>query len=275
MFNVTCIDPFTKWAEAFPAPNKDAATVARIIVEQVICRFGTPLAIVTDRAKELDGDTCVRSAGSYTLTSSERQRIRLYNKETNAAAERFHRTLNRIIGKMIDENQRDWDSLLPYVMAAYRSSRHEAAQFTPNNLMLGREVRAPIDIVYGSPETTPKCTYDDYADELQHLHELQDAYTHVREHLQEAAQRSKRYYACSSAATQCWRLGFLLQPTETCWFARINGAESSLDPFLVVAVLGPVNLKLQRSRRAKPFVTHVDKVKPYLAEKLPKLWIDD
>jgi len=53
---LTCVDPFTKWAEDFPAPYKEAATLARIIVEQVICRFGTPLAIVTDRAKELDGE---------------------------------------------------------------------------------------------------------------------------------------------------------------------------------------------------------------------------
>jgi len=47
VFIVTCIDPFTKWAE-------EAATIARIIVEHVICRFGIPLSIVTDRAKELE-----------------------------------------------------------------------------------------------------------------------------------------------------------------------------------------------------------------------------
>jgi len=53
------------------------------------------------------------------------------------------------------------------------------------------------------------------------------------------------------------------------WSRKFSG------PFLVVAFLGPINLKLQRSRRAKPFVTHVDKVKPYVAEKLPKPWIDE
>jgi len=60
---------------------------------------------------------------------------------------------------MIDENQRDRDSLLSHAMAVYRSSRHEVTQFTLNYLMLGREVRAPVDIVYGSPKTTPKYTY--------------------------------------------------------------------------------------------------------------------
>ena len=53
-----------------------------------------------------------------------------------------------------------------------------------------------------------------------------------------------------------------------------------MEPKVLWTVLGcsrhwTVNLKLQRSRKAKPFVTHVDKVKPYVAEKLPKPWIDE
>ena len=164
VFILTCVDPFTKWAEAFPAPNKEAVTLARIIVEQVICRFGTPLAIVTDRAKELDG---VLMREICRLLDVDKLRTTAYKASTNAVAERFHRTLNSMIGRMIDEFQRDWDSLLPYVMAAYRSSRHEATQYTPNFLMMGREVRAPVDIVYGSPDASQPGSYDSYADGMQ------------------------------------------------------------------------------------------------------------
>jgi len=189
VFIVTCIDPFTKWAEAFPSPNKDASTMARIIVEQVICRFGTPLSIVTDCAKDLDGDLMREICR---LLDVDKLRSTAYKASTNAAAERFHRTLNIMIGRMIDEHHRDWDSLLQYVMAAYRSSRHEATHFTPNYLMMGREVRAPVDIVYAVPETAQPSTYDDYADELHHR--MTSAYSLVRENLQEEARRSKRYY---------------------------------------------------------------------------------
>ena len=38
-------------------------------------------------------------------------------------------------------------------------------------------------------------------------------------------------------------------------------------------VLGPVNLMLQRNRRAKPLCVHVDKVKPYVADVLPQSWL--
>ena len=45
--------------------------------------------------------------------------------------------------------QKDWAERLPYVMAAYRASRHEATGFSPNLLVFGPEVRASIALVLG------------------------------------------------------------------------------------------------------------------------------
>jgi len=115
-----------------------------------------------------------------------------YKASTNAAVERFYRTLNSMMGRVVDEHQRDWDTVLLYVMAAYRSSRHEVTQYSPNYLLMGRDVRAPVELVYGSPETTTLVTYDDYAEELEDR--LRRSYDLVRRHLGEAAVRCKRYY---------------------------------------------------------------------------------
>jgi len=146
VYIVTCIDPFTKWAEAFPIPNKEAATVARVLVEQVICRFGTPLAGTSDRGKEVDEQLMQEICR---LLDVDKLRTTAYKRSTNGVVERFHATLNALIGRVIDDNQHDWDTILPYVMAAYRGSRNETTGYSPNALNLGREVRAPVDIVYG------------------------------------------------------------------------------------------------------------------------------
>ena len=45
-------------------------------------------------------------------------------------------------------------------------------------------------------------------------------------------------------------------------------------PFLVTKVIGPVNVMLQRSKRAHPFCTHVDKLKPYEADVMPASWLE-
>jgi len=52
---LTGVDAFSKWAEAFAIPNREAKTVARDLVEQVFCHLGTPVALLTDSAGELDG----------------------------------------------------------------------------------------------------------------------------------------------------------------------------------------------------------------------------
>ena len=161
----------------------------RILVEQVVCRFGVPLAILSDRGKEVDGQLMSEICK---LLCVDKMRTTACKPSTNAAVERFHRTMNSMLGRMVEENQRDWDTLLPYVMAAYRSSRHEATQYTPNYLMLGREVHAPVDIVYGCPETSGPSNYDDYADELEER--LKRAYHFVRGHLKASAQRNRKYY---------------------------------------------------------------------------------
>jgi len=45
-------------------------------------------------------------------------------------------------------------------------------------------------------------------------------------------------------------------------------------PFLVIATPSAVTVRLQRTKGAKPFVVHGDKVKPYLAN-TPKSWISE
>ena len=60
--------------------------------------------------------------------------------------------MNAILAKTIDEHQRDWDSQLPFAMAAYRVSRYEGTDYSLNFLVLGYEVQVPMDLKYGAPD---------------------------------------------------------------------------------------------------------------------------
>ena len=189
VYILTCIDVFTKWTEAFPLPNKEAAVVARVLVEQVFCRFGVPIALLSDNGNEVDSSIMREICR---LLDVDKLRTTFYKASTNAAIERFHRTLNSMLGKVINEKQSDWDLLLPYVMAVYRSSRHDSTAYTPNFLTLGREVRAPVDIMYGTGPVDTADSYDGFVEDVQIR--MQIAYDLVRQHIGEAAQRNKRYY---------------------------------------------------------------------------------
>ena len=75
---LTCYDDWTKWAEAFPLRNKEAETVAKVLVEQVFIRFGAPLSILSDQGKEVDGrimaEVC-RLFGIEKLRANQRRTV--------------------------------------------------------------------------------------------------------------------------------------------------------------------------------------------------------
>ena len=78
-------------------------------------------------------------------------------------------------------------------MAAYRSSKHESTGYSPNLLTLGREARAPIDIVLGLPNAEEQQeNYDTYVETLSDR--MREAYSFVRKEIGRAAERNKKYY---------------------------------------------------------------------------------
>jgi transposase InsO family protein len=266
---LTCIDPFTKWVEAFPLRNKEAETVAKVLVEQVFTRFGIPIALLSDKGKEVDGNIM---KAVCRMLDIDKLHTTAYKASTNAAIERFHKTMNSMLGKFIEEHQRDWDSRLPFVMAAYRASKHDSTGYSPNLLTLGRETRAPVDIVFDLPDPDgTNETYDGYVEKLES--KMREAYKFVRGELGQAAERNKRYYDLRVRPRKYevgdWVYYFnprTFRGRQDKWSRKYSG------PFLVVAVTSPVNVTLQKSKNAKTFVTHIDKVKPYLADH-PLSWL--
>ena len=75
-------------------------------------------------------------------------------------------------------------------MAAYRATVHQSTNYSLNYLMFAREVRAPADLVFGTPNEQPPASYDDYSSTMEDRQKR--AYCFVREHLGKNAERLKR-----------------------------------------------------------------------------------
>ena len=43
------MDYFTKWPEAYPMPDQEATTIAEVLIQQWVLRFGTPFQIHSDQ----------------------------------------------------------------------------------------------------------------------------------------------------------------------------------------------------------------------------------
>ena len=61
----------------------------------------------------------------------------------NSYAERVIGTVTSQLRTCVEHTHLEWDDLLDTVMSAYRATPHSATGFSPNMVMLGREVRLP------------------------------------------------------------------------------------------------------------------------------------
>ena len=265
---LTAIDYFSRWTEAFPVRNQEATTVAKILVEQVFVRFGVPLQILSDQGPNFESGLFQEMCR---LLGIDKVRTSPYQPRTNGMIERWHRTLNSMLGKVVGENQRDWHERLPYVMAAYRATEHSRTGFSPNYLFVGREARAPVDLTL-TTEVIDDQSPAEYV--VRQRRRIQEAYEYVREFSGKMAMQQKRRYDLRVKPKKFERGDWVwyLYPRRRVgkspkWASLYTG------PYLVVRVLGSLTYQIQKSRRANMQVVHVDKLKRVLGE-VPKSWLD-
>ncbi|CAC5375779.1 unnamed protein product [Mytilus coruscus] len=126
----------------------EAKTVAKIIVEEVIVRFGVPQWIHSDQGRKFES---LLFQEMCRILNIKKTRTTLYHPKSDGMVERFNKTLATMLSSFVEQNQRNWDEYIPFVMMAYRASEHETTGQTPNSLMLGRELSTPLDIMYEMP----------------------------------------------------------------------------------------------------------------------------
>ena len=60
--------------------------------------------------------------------------------------ERACRSVPVVLSAYVSQNQKDSDVYLPLLMVAFRSSVHSTLGVSPSEMMLGRQIRLPIDL---------------------------------------------------------------------------------------------------------------------------------
>lgn len=169
-----------------------------------------------------------------------------------------------MLSTFVQESQRDWDLQLPYVMMAYRSSEHDTTGLTPNQMMLGRDVEIPLDLVVGLPleedATPPEAT--EYNQTLRER--LNRAYEAARENTGRRVIRQKKNY--DRRVNPCD-----LREGSPVWLYAPNkktGISPKLQrswegPWMIVKKLGDVLYKIKKSQKSKPRVVHADRLRKF------------
>ena len=86
------------------------------------------------------------------LLEIHKQKATPYRPASNAQVERYNRTLMTMIRCFVSKSHDDWDEYLQVLAGAIRSTVQRNTGFTPNMLMLGREVSTPLDVMLGTTQ---------------------------------------------------------------------------------------------------------------------------
>ncbi|GBM32013.1 hypothetical protein AVEN_161807-1 [Araneus ventricosus] len=111
--------------------------------------------------------------------------------ECDGMVKRFIRTILNNLSLFVSKNQTDWDSHLTLFLLSYRKADDEVTGSTPAELLFGRTLRLPCDILFGRPSNTPSSP-NEYLNNLESY--LDSVYTFTRERINLTSERMKTRY---------------------------------------------------------------------------------
>ena len=258
MYVLVVADYFTKWTEAYPIPNQEATTVASKLVDEVFFRFSPPEQLHSDQGRNFESEVI---AEVCKLLGVVKSRTTPYHPQSDGLVERFNRTLLNMLATAVSKRPFQWESHLRRLCLAYNTRVHQTTGYSPFFLMFGRQVRMPVDVMYGTP-TPQSSTVPQYVADLRSS--LCAAYEQVRERTGCKLDRQKELYDRKVH-------GQPFKPGELVWLhspAVPRGQSKKLHcpwtgPYRIVAKLSDAVYRIQHSQahRKRP-VVHFDRLKP-------------
>jgi len=112
---LVAMDYFTKWPEVYAIPNQDASTVPDVLVNNFFCRFGVPMEVHSDQGRNFES-RLVREI--LEQLGVRKTRTTPLHPQSDGMAERYVKTIEEHLRKVVSRHQRDWDERLPLFLLA-------------------------------------------------------------------------------------------------------------------------------------------------------------
>lgn len=249
------VDRFSKMVEFVPtAGSLTAAQTADAVFSSVVCRYGFPTSVVSDRGPQFSSAFWGRflELGGATGNLSTAN-----HPQTDGQSERAIQALQQYLRMFCSFHQRDWSSLLPMAASAYNTSWHFGLRSTPARAVLGYQPKTH----FLTPTTTSSPAAEAYARERTSIWEnLHDNLLAAQERMKRTSDR--RRTAAPPLAEGSW----VLLSTEHLRLPQPNRklAARRIGPFKVVAMIGPnaCRLELPDAYAIHP-VVNVTQLEPY------------
>lgn len=121
---------------------------ARVLWEQIYCRWGLPLSLESDRGTHFTGK--IHSDLAKLLGIKHHLHI-AHHPQASGGVERVNRTLKMSLKKMVLDKGPNWAQNLPAILMSIRGISHKSTGYSPHELMTGRKMRMPEHLLFEMP----------------------------------------------------------------------------------------------------------------------------
>ncbi len=254
---VVC-DYATRYPEAFPLKKIKTRQIVNVL-GQLFSRVGIPTEILTDQGTNF---TSRQIKEVYALLGIRAIKTTPYHPQTDGMVERFNQTLKAMLRKFVSETGSDWDQWLPYLLFAYREVPQASTGYSPFELLYGRQVRGPLDILKEAWEGDKPREQVNVVSYVLRMREKMDSMAElVHITMAKSQQQQKSWYDQSSRQRTLnpgQKVLLLLPTSDSGLLAKWQG------PYEILRKVGPVNYELYLpDRRKKNQVFHINLLKPW------------
>jgi transposase InsO family protein len=251
------VDRFTKMARYLPVrKDMDAEGLANVFLPHIVCRFGTPAGIVSDRGSLFTSEFW--SSLCYQL-KMKRKLSTAFHPQTDGQTERQNQVLEHYLRCYANHQQDDWVSLLPCAEFAYNATKHSSTGMSPFRALYGYEPSLDGNVV----DDVPGGEVPTGARRAEEVIQLRKTLT---ENLRRAIDSQAKWYNKKHTPREFAKGAWVLLSTKNLKLARPcrKMSERYIGPFLITDIIGRQAYKLDLPPQVKTHpVFHVSVLEPY------------
>lgn len=265
---LVAIDYATRYPEAVALRDIRANTVAEALWE-MWTRLGIPDEVITDQGSQFSGKL-MEDVNNFLQI---KHRVSTpFHPQSNGLVERFNFCLKSMMKRMSQEQPKKWDTFIPALLFAYREVPQASLGFSPFELLYGRAVKGPMQILRHA------WTKDEVPEELKTTAEyvvdlrnrIEETCQIAKENLQKAARVQAKHFNKKTAdrKLEVGKKVLLLKP------AKHNKLELLWQgPYTVVEKLSRFDYRIRMGNKTK--VYHINLMKEYNVRDSPAPKKDD
>ena len=259
ILTIICVS--SRYPEAIALKRIDTRAIIDAL-QNFFFRFGVPDRITTDNG----GQFCSKQMEDFfKMLNIKHVKSTPYHAMSNGIIEAYNKSLKKSLKRLCIEKTKKWNLYLGPCLFAHRESRHESTGFSPNEVIFGRTLKGPNQILRqlltnDSVEPEVKTTYQHVLDLRSRI---QETCKIVKEELSKSQLKSKSQFD-KKTKHRAFKVN---QPVLLMLSSKSNKLEYLYrGPYLITKVVGLYDYEIQLENGKKQ-IFHINMLKEYFPRK--------